>query len=312
MLALCPACGARFNYPFVTEEMQERADAEAAAAAARRPNPWKKAEPWIWAGAATIVIGLIIALIWAVMVLPGVFTARTEAADILHNAKDLADQGHYTQARDKYLELVNKYPSPPGDGKLADEIDFARQQASVMDERASHQPPPPPPPPPPAVAVITPAPSASQTRPAASQPAVASVNLPPGPGTPVPATQPVALASLLPPIKPLPPSGGLTDAQIDDSVRHAVDYVMTQMDQDRFEVKQGLGQEGAYHSGLDALCVYALIMAGQTIDDPRLSERGPFIQGCLDRLKVLPCDGHWATYARIAGDGIGGAESAPG
>jgi hypothetical protein len=300
MLALCPACGARFNFPFVSEDLLERV---AAASAARQgPGRWNSVQPWVWGIAATVVIGLTITLVWALTVFPALLAQRAEASTYLHQASDQAAQGKWAEARDTYLELVNLHPDPPSDPKLRDQVEYARQQASVMDARANDMPARPtvPPPAPPPVAVVHPVSPPSQTQPATTgHPAVASAIEPPTPPVaPPPAIKPADIVPLLPPIQPIESPGGLTDLQINDSVHRAVDYLMGDMDRERFEIRQGMGEPGAYHTGLDALCVYALVMAGQTIDDPRLSEHGPFIKGCLDRLKSMSADGHFAVYAR--------------
>ncbi|HEX4123671.1 MAG TPA: DUF4159 domain-containing protein [Tepidisphaeraceae bacterium] len=120
-----------------------------------------------------------------------------------------------------------------------------------------------------------------------------SPSLPPMPAV----SEPADLFLELPPVRPLHIDGGLTDQQISASIHRAVDFLMRDMDQHFFEVRDHVGDRSGYHAGLDALCVYALIMAGQTVNDPRLSEHGTFITGCLDRLKQMSMDGRFATYA---------------
>jgi Domain of unknown function (DUF4159) len=297
MLALCPACGGRFNFPFVTDEIRERAAAEANTS---RPSAWRAAQPWIWGAVAMVIIGLVITLVWALTVLPALLAHREEARSYLRDANNLAVSGKYAESRDRYLELVSLYPEPPSDQVLREYVEHAKNEAAKMDARAGGLPAKPiVPPAPPPIAVAPPI-VVPQTRPdATGPPGIASANFPPAPPIPPPpATNPADVAPPLPPIQPIPASSALSDAQINDSIHRAVDYLMGEMDQQRFEVRQGQTEPGAYHTGLDALCVYALVMAGQTIDDPRLSDRGPFIKGCLDRLKTLSADGHFATYAR--------------
>ena len=252
MLALCPACGARFNFPFVTDELRDEVEAQKAARRGR--SGWQIAQPWVWGAAATIVMGLVIALVWALTVFPAMLAQRAEANTYLHQAADQAAQGKYAEARDTYLQLVNLHPDTVSDLKLREQIDFARQQASVMDDRANGMPVPGSAPAAPSPVVVA-KPLSPQTRPTATgKPAIASaIPTPPAPPpNPAPAAKLADFVPPLPPIRPINSSAGLTDLQINDSIHRAVDYLMGEMDRERFEVRQGMVEPGAYHTGLDA------------------------------------------------------------
>ena len=103
-----------------------------------------------------------------------------------------------------------------------------------------------------------------------------------------------------PPIAPVSfPAPGLTDAKIGEAIKRAVDYLLGQ-----FDTRTGLLQNVSNETqslavGQDVLCVYALLQAGQAIDDPRLNPKGKLIKDMINAMKSLPLSTyHWETYSR--------------
>ncbi len=55
---------------------------------------------------------------------------------------------------------------------------------------------------------------------------------------------------------------------------------------------------GAFNTGLDALCVYALLQASHAIHDERLGPHGEFVRSMLNGVKQMPASYGPVTYAR--------------
>ncbi len=168
---------------------------------------------------------------------------------------------------------------------------------------ASSQPPavataPSPVPPPPATqpaTIVTPfAPAAAPTSPATP---IESAAAPPPTQPAAPAPRPfAALEAIRPyPDRPLLPGVAL-DAQIGSAIQHGADYLISQF------AGSGLSRADSYdaelYAGLDALCVNALLHAGQVIDDARLRPDSEFMKSAIDRMKSFPMNGNRATYSR--------------
>ncbi|QOV92157.1 DUF4159 domain-containing protein [Humisphaera borealis] len=91
----------------------------------------------------------------------------------------------------------------------------------------------------------------------------------------------------------------LTDAEIGESIQSGVNYLLKQFDgKTNLVIGRERGGDAAYFAGLDALAVYALLQAGQAIDDPRISHRGAEMRARLEALRALPIEGAHQTYAR--------------
>jgi uncharacterized protein DUF4159 len=90
--------------------------------------------------------------------------------------------------------------------------------------------------------------------------------------------------------------------QIDQSIRRGIDFLLSNFD--KFELKHVEGELGQMdHDGINDLCVYSLLKAGQSIHDQRLSPESPFVRGVLERMKRQrldsnPSDEMPVVYAR--------------
>ncbi|HEX2973595.1 MAG TPA: DUF4159 domain-containing protein, partial [Tepidisphaeraceae bacterium] len=73
------------------------------------------------------------------------------------------------------------------------------------------------------------------------------------------------------------------DAAIGQAIQRGVDFLIKHFEADQIAV-EGLPTD-TYLEGLDALAVYALLQAGQAIQDDRLDPRGPFMRGAIGRMK---------------------------
>src|SRR4029434_3185923 len=58
------------------------------------------------------------------------------------------------------------------------------------------------------------------------------------------------------------------------------------------------GSPESYYAGLNSLCVYALLQSGQAINDERLNVRAKRMKARLDRMRDMPMEGNYQTYAR--------------
>jgi hypothetical protein len=93
-----------------------------------------------------------------------------------------------------------------------------------------------------------------------------------------------------------PPATALTDAQVGESIRKGVDWLVDEFAGSR--LKRGDQTDPETFAGRDALAVYALLHAGQAINDSRLSPQSDFVKGLIDRMKDFPMNGNRATYSR--------------
>src|SRR5438876_1110244 len=120
----------------------------------------------------------------------------------------------------------------------------------------------------------------------------------------LPATQPAPnfLPSTNPTTIPSKPAASITDEQIDASITRGVDFLLSNFD--KLELKHLDGELGEIdHDGINDLCVYSLLKAGESIHDSRLGAESPFAKGALDRLKHQrldsnPADATPVVYAR--------------
>ena len=127
------------------------------------------------------------------------------------------------------------------------------------------------------------------TSPADQVVAPSSSPLSPGPS---PSTGDVKTTVIAPPAGPaLTPAvprqvilpGQLADRQVGAALDKGVDYLVNLFRGG--EINDGRQAGDTLHQGLDALCVYALLHAGQASKDPRLNPRGPFLSTLIDTLK---------------------------
>ncbi len=88
------------------------------------------------------------------------------------------------------------------------------------------------------------------------------------------------------------------DDQIGESIQQAVNFLIPKFVDGRLDLQGPAQRQDAYATGLDALCVYALLQAGQAIHDERLNPRGDFMRKLLASLKEMPTDNGPVVYAR--------------
>jgi hypothetical protein len=89
---------------------------------------------------------------------------------------------------------------------------------------------------------------------------------------------------------------GLTDEAIGQSIQRGVNFLIA-----RFQDGQlhgGAIRNDSYQTGLNALCVYALLQSSFAIKDERLNVKGPFVKQLIEKMKAMPADTGTVTYAR--------------
>ena len=118
-------------------------------------------------------------------------------------------------------------------------------------------------------------------------------------------TQPASTAAArgIPTVRRFPKDQIVTDPQIDQAIRKGVDFILSHFQNN--ELKVGREINDNYHAGLNALCVWSLLQAGQATKDDRLSIHSPLMKGLIERMKehVILADptaeqGAPVTYAR--------------
>ena len=101
-------------------------------------------------------------------------------------------------------------------------------------------------------------------------------------------------------IHPAAPTGAnanqLTDAMIGESIRRGVDWLLDEFSGSR--LRNGESVDADNFAGRNALAAYALLHAGQALNDPRLKPQSETMSGILERLKEFPMNGQKATYSR--------------
>ena len=88
----------------------------------------------------------------------------------------------------------------------------------------------------------------------------------------------------------------ISDDEIGRSIQKGVDFILAQFASTRLKGADSYDPET--FAGLNALCVYALLHAGQAVADPRLTAQAAPMKALIDRMKEFPMDGNRATYAR--------------
>jgi hypothetical protein len=144
------------------------------------------------------------------------------------------------------------------------------------------------------VAVPTPSPSATipsvaiATPPRAPMPSAATEPIVPRPFAMLESVHPYRTA----PIRP----GSKLDAQIGAAIQNGADYLISQFSGAR--LRNADSYDAETFDGVDTLCVYALLRAGESIDDPRLNPQSELMNSLLERIKTFPMNGNRATYSR--------------
>lgn len=88
----------------------------------------------------------------------------------------------------------------------------------------------------------------------------------------------------------------ISDEEIGRAIQRGVDFLLDQFLQTR--LKGADRYDAETFAGLNALCVYALLHAGQAISDERLSVKSEQMKSLIQRMKEFPMDGGRATYSR--------------
>ncbi|HTW95643.1 MAG TPA: DUF4159 domain-containing protein [Tepidisphaeraceae bacterium] len=267
---------------------------------------------WITVGGAAFVMAIAILLIWFIFLRqqPWDIAHRNQIEAMIQTADTLAVNHDYSAAWQKYCDIQNMTrgqvindPQLRADldrvNKRCDEIyelliqPTPQPELSAVPSPTASSPPPviaPQPTPPSKVASQTPPQPADNQQPA------------PQPSPPNPVAQNLPARPAIQAIPPPPPLLGPTGAAIPDddrvgrAIRQGVDYVISAFNADG-ELREDF-DGGASQQGADALAVYALLQAGQAIDDDRLAVRSPFMSQALDTLKQLPMDDNYANYGR--------------
>jgi len=287
----CSRCGA-----VVPENTR---DARPPASAATRPTRWLVA-------AAMALVAIALAVLIPVLIQQ----SRKRADDrywlenydnllaLKGEAENLAISGNLPQAHALYRQIERLVGGrSPADPRLWDLTERAKQdQDRIYATLMTAALPPPTKPTPQAQYraldnnTSTPTPTTrrylSSTRPgsllAAATQALAA--------TPPPPTRPPLAAADPPAANPpanVPPTPSLApdlaDTQIGQAIQRGADFIIKHFEADQIAL-QGKPND-AYLEGLNALCVYALLQAGQAVRDDRLDVKGPFIRNLLARLK---------------------------
>ncbi|MCC7349282.1 MAG: DUF4159 domain-containing protein [Phycisphaerales bacterium] len=205
---------------------------------------------------------------------------RQQIVALLNQAESLDKQGHTAEAYDRYHELDQLILGRTlDDPMLQSRVNSARQrglalaaQLAARQQQAAATPPPQPTPSTPALPPPPPAPTVAEDE-----------NL----QTPIgkrPPPQPVVEESSI-----------VNDQRIGEALNKAINFILSHFEQGK--LKPDSAGSPDQQNGLDALCVYALIQAGQATGDERLSINGNLMRQMIEQLKQLSMDGHAGTYA---------------
>lgn len=181
-----------------------------------------------------------------------------------------------------------KPPPPPAEQKGSQMFSF-NEQSAVPAEAASPPPPPVPaesPAPPPA-SPAAPAPPAAPAAPAA----------PPSNASAVPPTASATAAAsgpLFDPRREPAAADVVTDEAIDAAIKKGAEHLISRFENGRLKGDPA----NPHYIGTDALCVLALLHAGQAVADERLNVRNPFMARALDELRQLSVPESLHTYSR--------------
>jgi hypothetical protein len=119
-----------------------------------------------------------------------------------------------------------------------------------------------------------------------------------------PATRPIsqiASSTKATGAKPIP-ADLISDEQIGAAITKAVAFLLSNFENDELKNQEGMANK-VDHDGLNALCVYALLQAGDATRDPRLSIKSDLMKRVIDKMKAheMKSDGATqvpAVYAR--------------
>ncbi|HEX8911577.1 MAG TPA: hypothetical protein VF796_04400, partial [Humisphaera sp.] len=160
-----------------------------------------------------------------------------------------------------------------------------------------------PPPPPSTALAVQPAAVLSATTPTvpAAPPASRPTEVPPD-GPAVAVVGGVALRAVDQALAADNPA--VLDAEVERAIRAAADYLLRQFDARGELPSTRTPFQAIQQAGIHALCVYAVLSAGQAVDEPRYRSSDPTVARLIDRLKGLSLDEYAepmappVTYAR--------------
>jgi hypothetical protein len=98
------------------------------------------------------------------------------------------------------------------------------------------------------------------------------------------------------PRPPVPMQQKVTDEQVGEAMEKGLKYLKAQFVRTRLGNAERVDPET--FQGLNALAIYALLHAGQAVNDTELTPQSDMVKELLDRLKELPMNGNKATYSR--------------
>jgi hypothetical protein len=91
------------------------------------------------------------------------------------------------------------------------------------------------------------------------------------------------------------PSSGVTDEQIGQAISRGANHLIGLFQNG--ELNGGSIRNDTYHTGLNALCVYALLQSSFAVKDERLNLKGPFVRELVRKMKAMPVAHGPVTYA---------------
>lgn len=210
---------------------------------------------------------------------------RGQIVALLDQAQSLDKQGKTADAQNRYRELDQLILGRRLDDPLLQaRVDAARRRSMALaDQLAAERQKSNSPPPQPA------RPSRPISPPYAATPKPADLSTPENKNLQTPTGQ-------RPPPQPVTSDTSIvTDQRIGDALHKAVDFILTHFEDGK--LKPNTAGSPDQQNGLNALCVYALLQAGQATGDERLTANGTLVRQLLDELKPLSMDGHSGTYA---------------
>ncbi|MEA2711908.1 MAG: hypothetical protein QOF78_4509 [Phycisphaerales bacterium] len=193
---------------------------------------------------------------------------------------DLVDQARLDQSRVYRMIMHSMSPAAVDAGPLPSTVETQRQQQPPQAAQTSQRP-----------VAKSPSAAAAALTPASAPPPTDPASAPPSAATPAPAATQFAPTTTS--AEPMPFTGprsfnGITDAQVEQAIRHGVDFLVAQI-QDGQLVRSN--ESDAEHRGLNALVVYALLQSSRAIRDERLGINGELLTKCIEQLKNNPLDG---------------------
>jgi hypothetical protein len=238
------------------------------------PSRGGSQEPWL-SGTAKMWVGIVLGVIAFALVIDWFRMKITPTKKVVDEAK--VEQLAHELADERVNQLAQK---------------LEKAQA------AAKQPPS-------AAVAVAPAPVPSPTPtpvPVVGRATGATAVAPAPSGAAGPASRPVrnaayaGLANLVP-VKPADaPNLGVTDQQIEASIKKGIDWFLTQFATTRLKNVESYSPD--IFPGANAISLYALLTAGAAVGDERLRGATPLVAKLLDGMKEMPIQGGKDTYSR--------------